>query len=69
MVDSNEYSKMDEKLKKAVSRAFKKTVDSLKREPYPILISDNTGDGIECPINEVTSWLFRRRQDNDVERN
>jgi hypothetical protein len=55
----------EEEIRKTTVRAFKKVMDSIRREPSVILMSDNVDSKSDYPINEITSWLFRRRQDND----
>lgn len=49
-------------LKKAAIRGLKQVVKSLKEEPSTlIVIGSETGES-ESSVNEIASWLFKRRQ-------
>ena len=49
-------------LRKTAIRAFKEIEKSLKEEPSTVIvIGSETGES-ESSINEITSWLFKRRQ-------
>jgi hypothetical protein len=48
-------------LRKAAMRALKEVENSLKEEPSTVIvIGSETGES-ESSVNEITSWLFKRR--------
>jgi hypothetical protein len=65
----NEKSKLTKhelnELRKAASKAFKQVIDSIKHEPSTIIITGEPNGESEATINEITQWLFHRRQNND----
>ncbi len=54
----------DAELRKAFSRALKKTTALAKMEPTVILIADNAENETDQPLDEIAAWLFRRREDD-----
>ena len=54
----------DAELRKAFSRALKKTMALAKMEPTVILIADSNASETDGPVDEITAWLFRRREDD-----
>jgi hypothetical protein len=55
----------DAELRKAFSRALKKTTALAKMEPTVVLIADSSENETDQPLDEIAAWLFRRREDND----
>ncbi len=55
----------DAELRKAFSRALKKTTALAKMEPTIVLITDSSENETDQPLGEIAAWLFRRREDND----
>ncbi len=55
--------KVNAKLKRAATGAFKKAMKSLEQEPEVVIV---VGDGSisEQSVQEITSWLFHRRDEN-----
>ena len=68
-MNSSEDREIDRQLRKAANRAFKRTMDSLKHEPHVIIVCGQTENDPNCPVEEITAWLFRRRQDDGSTRN
>ncbi len=60
-MDSSDNRKMDEELKKAVSRACKQVMKSLEQEPSVRLEGEDTDDVPDSLIREIETWLFKRR--------
>ncbi len=56
-----EYKEMQ----KAVIKALKYVMDAAKHEPSVIIISGSANSESDCPIEEITAWLFHRRPEND----
>ena len=54
----------DIELRKAVTRAFNKVVKSLEKQPSSILVIGDADDDADDTIDDITSWLFRRRKDD-----
>ena len=48
-------------LRKAVMRAFRELEKSLREEPSTIIVTGSETGESESLINEITSWLFKRR--------
>lgn len=67
-MDKHECQKLDKKLerelRRAAIRAFRKVMNSVEKEPSVVIVSAESGCEGNCPIDEVTAWLFRRRQNN-----
>ncbi len=62
MKDKQGYT--DAELRKAFSRALKKTIALAKMEPTVVLIADSAENETDQPLDEIAAWLFRRREDN-----
>lgn len=54
----------ERKLRKAATRALKETIALAKLEPRIILIAPSAQNETDEPIDEITAWLFKRRQDD-----
>ena len=52
------------RLQRAVTRAFSNVLESIKHEPSTIIITGEPNKESDTTINDITEWLFRRRQDN-----
>jgi hypothetical protein len=63
--NENPYTKKElrELQKRAVS-ALNKFEKKMKDEPSITLISNNAKNGIECKIDEIIEWLFKRRPED-----
>ena len=62
MKDKQGYT--DAELRKAFNRALKKTMDLVKMEPTVVLIADSAENETDQPLDEIATWLFRRRKDD-----
>lgn len=51
-------------LRKAVTKGLKKVIKSLKEGPSTVIVFGSETGESETSIAEITSWLFKRRQDN-----
>jgi hypothetical protein len=70
IMNSHEEDDVNEaQMKKAVTRAFMKAVDSARREPSVVIISDDSEDEAGCPVEEIAALLFQRRRSNGGTRN
>jgi len=49
-------------LRKAAERALKELEKSVKEEPSTVIVIGSATGESESLINEITSWLFKRRQ-------
>ncbi len=54
----------DAELRKAFSRALKKTTALVKMEPTVVLIADSAENETDQPLDEIAAWLFRRKEDD-----
>ena len=54
----------DAELRKAFNRAIKKTIALTKMEPTVVLIADSAENETNQPLDEISAWLFRRREDD-----
>ena len=54
----------NKELGKAINKAFKEMMDSLKNEPSSILLYSDGDNETEDTIDDITSWLFRRRSED-----
>jgi hypothetical protein len=70
IMNSHEKGVVSEaQMRKAVARAFRKVMDSAKREPSVVVISDSSDGEIGCPVEEIRAWLFQRGRNNGSTRN
>jgi DNA-binding protein Fis len=63
-MDGNDDQKMEDELRKSVTKALRQVMRSLEQEPSVILEGEETGDVPDVVIEEIEAWLFRRRQEN-----
>jgi len=63
-MDSNDDKKMEDELRELAARACRQIMRSLEQEPSVILEGDEAGDLPDSVIEEIESWLFKRRQNN-----
>ena len=61
---TREDRKTERELRKAVTRALKRAEDSIQREPRVTVMFGRSDNELACPVEEITSWLFKRRDDN-----
>lgn len=54
----------DEEIRRIVMRAFKHLMDRAKSEPSVFVVSGGGDSEPDCPVDEITAWLFQRRQEN-----
>ena len=52
-------------LRRAAMRAIKTVQKLISEEPSVVIITGHDGAEPECPVDEITRWLFHRRQDSD----
>jgi hypothetical protein len=65
IMNSHEEGAVSEaQMRKAVARAFRQVMDSAKGEPSVVVISDSSEGEIGCPVEEITAWLFHRREEH-----
>ena len=55
----------DAELSKALIRAIEKTIALAKMEPTVVLIAGSAENETDQPLDEIATWLFRRRKDDD----
>jgi len=61
-MESSEHKKMEDELREAVVRISQQLLAQLQYEPHLILEAEDEAEENEHTVNEITSWLFRRRQ-------
>jgi uncharacterized protein with von Willebrand factor type A (vWA) domain len=64
MTKETEVQPRDKDLTRIVRKAFRRIEKMYREEPHIVVISDGDGDNSSSTINEITVWLFKRRQDN-----
>ncbi len=52
----------ERELRKAVTRALKKTMALAELQPRVILIAGSAENEADGPLDEIKAWLFKRRQ-------
>ena len=50
-------------LRKAANKGLKQVMKSLKEEPSTVIVVGSETGESEKSISEITSWLFRRKED------
>ena len=63
-MESNERRLSDKEIRKATIKAFKAVIRSISQEPSDVIVVSNAKTDTACPTDEITEWLFHRR-DND----
>jgi hypothetical protein len=51
-------------LRKAAERAFKELEKTLKQEPSTVIVIGSEAGESESLVDDITLWLFNRRDDN-----
>ena len=62
MKGKQDYTDAD--LRKASNRALKKTTALAKMEPTVVLIAGSAENETDQPLDEISAWLFRSREDD-----
>ena len=63
-MENDKFPKIEGDFRKAAARAFREVMKSLKNEPLCIILSSSADDGNGCSLDQITAWLFHKRQDN-----
>ncbi len=66
---NDEKKSTERELSKAAIKAFKEVLKLAKQDPSTIIIAAESKDGLETTANEITEWLFHRRQEDGNKRN
>lgn len=61
----NKPKLIEDELRKRATRAFNEVLDSIEHEPSVVIVAADSENNTGCPTDEITSWLFRRRDNND----
>ena len=63
-MESNEHRMSDKEIRKATIRAFKVVMRSISQEPSEVIVVADAKTDTSCPTDEITEWLFHRRDDD-----
>lgn len=65
-MDNGEIRKRDGEIERDLRRrapgALKRLVESIQNEPSMIVIEGAAAVDADCPVDDITEWLFDRRQ-------
>ena len=61
---SSPAEKTIKEMERELAGAVRELLRSLREEPPVVILSGQPGSEADCPVEEIASWLFRRRQDS-----
>ncbi len=68
-MDEKEMKLREEQMAKAVTRSFEQLIHDLENAPNLIFEVEEQAEENEQTINEITSWLFEGRHEDDYSDN
>lgn len=69
-MENAEHTKLDKKtereFRRDATRAIERVIASLQSEPAVVIEPGNPERDRDLPVGEITSWLFRRKENGDA---